>query len=374
MSPPSRRHFLRRVGSLATVPGAATIASSRSVNVPDSDAVTWKQTYGSSEFQCQALLDVNDGVLVVGRTGSGRSATPWFAEIGTDGDSRWTTTVDTAGFTTAVDAVQVDSGYTVLGTTDESPRFWLLRLDGDGQEQWRSRAEAPYGIRALYPRDDGYLVYGYRGNPRLVDADLRGWVRAVTAKGETVWDRTYDGDYVSDVFSREEGFLLAGGHDDDAWLRAIDSDGTPAWRHSYGGIGSENVSVAVPFASGILYGGGTGSVSDVDGRGMVIRTTAEGGFVWRRTYDLRNVVGVTSFGDGFAVTGEPANEGQSGRDPEKPVHVADRWGRVQETVTVSVNLGTPIGLIQSEDGALVVGGWSGEDGIWVARIEPEIGA
>jgi len=369
---PSRRHVLRCVGSVAAISGVATSARYRSENSPNSDAVKWKRTYGDSDFQCQAIGDANDGVLAVGRTGSSRSATVWLAEIGPDGTSRWTMTVDTLGFTRAVDIVSVDSGYTVLGTTDESPRLWLVHLDDNGQEQWRWRAEAPHGTRALHPVNDGYLIWGYRGNPRRVDADLRAWVRAVDTEGHTRWEHTYDGDYVSDLFPREEGFLLAGGSDDDAWLRAINSDGASTWRHTYGGVGSEGVSVAVPATHGVLYGGGTGSVPDAHSRGMLVRTTAEGEFVWRRTYDPQSVVDLTPFGDGYALTGEPQNQNRSGRDPEKPIHVVDRWGRVQETVTVSVNLGTPVGLSRFEDGALVVGGWSGEDGIWLAKIEPEV--
>ncbi|WP_137285871.1 hypothetical protein [Halorussus salinisoli] len=310
-------------------------------------------------------------MIVVGRTGSHRSATAWLAEIGPDGTAQWTKTVDTPGFTRAVDAVPSNNGYTVLGTTDESPRLWLLHLDEDGQEQWRWRAEAPYGIRALYPADDGYLIYGYRGDPRRVDADLRAWVRAVDAEGNTRWERTYDGNYVGDLFPREAGFLLAGGSDDDAWLCAIDPDGTPAWRHTYGGVGSEGVNVAIPSTNGVLYGGSTGSIPDVHSRGMLVRTTADGEFVWRRTYDLQHIVDLTTYRNGFALTGEPQNQDHSGRDPEKPIHIVDRWGQVQKTVTVSINVGTPVGLSRFEDGALVVGGWSGEEGIWLAKIEPE---
>lgn len=372
MSSPSRRHVLQCVGSIAAISGVATGARYRSVNAPNSDAVAWKRTYGDSEFQCQAIGDANDGVLVVGRTGSGRSATAWLAEIGPDGTFRWTTTVDTPGFTRAVDVVSVDSGYTVLGTTDESPRLWLVHLDGDGQEQWRWRAEAPHGIRALHPTNDGYLIWGYRGDPHRVDADLRAWVRAVDAEGHTRWEYTYDGDYVSDLFPWEEGFLLAGGSDGDAWLCAVDSDGTPVWRHTYGGVGSEDVNVAVPTTSGVLYGGSTGSISDVRSQGLLVRTTADGTFVWRRTYAPQYVADLIPFGDGFALTGEPQNQNQSGRDPEKPIHIVDRWGRVQETVTVSVNLGAPIGLSRFKDGALVVGGWGGKDGIWLAKVDPEV--
>lgn len=374
MSLPSRRRVLRRVGALAAVPGTTLGASSRSGTGTDSDAVEWMRTFGDSAFQCHALADGDDGVVAVGRTGSGREATAWLAEIGADGDPRWTTTVDTAGFTTAVDAVQVDGGYAVLGTTDESPRLWLVRLDADGRERWRWRAEAPRGVRVLQPADEGYLVGGYRGNPRLVDADLDAWVRAVDAEGRTRWERTYDGTNVSHLFRRDDGYLLAGGSGDDAWLRAVESDGTPDWSHAYGGVGTESVSVAVPSTDGVLYGGATGSVPDVHSRGMLVRTTADGEFVWRRTYDLSAVADLTRFGDGVAFTGEPRNGGRSGRDPEKPVTVVDRWGRVAGTVTVSVDAGAPVGISQFADGALVVGGWSGEDGIWLAKVDPGVDA
>ncbi|PSQ50965.1 hypothetical protein BRD15_00310 [Halobacteriales archaeon SW_6_65_15] len=104
---------------------------------------------------------------------------------------------------------------------------------------------------------------------------------------------------------------------------------------------------------------------------MLVRATADGEFVWRRTYDVQYVVDLIPFGGGFALTGEPQNRDRSGRDSEKPVHVVNRWGRVRDTVTVSVDPGAPVGLSRLDDEALVVGGWSGEDGIWLAKFEPE---
>lgn len=371
MSLPSRRRVLRRVGAVAAVPGVTIGIGSRSGRGVDSDEAEWHRTYGGDGFQCHALSETDDGVLVIGRTGSGRPETPWIAEIDGDGEPRWTTTIDTPGFTSAVDAVEVDGGYTVLGTTDESPSLWLVRLDDAGREQWRRREEGPHGIRGLHPADDGYLVTGYRGNPQRVDAEPDAWVRATDADGRTRWEHTYDGSYVSDVLSREDGFLLAGGADGGAWLRAIEIDGTPTWRHTYGGVGSEGVNAAVPTASGVLYGGSTRSVPDVHRRGMLVRATADGEFVWRRTYDVQYVVDLIPFGGGFALTGEPQNRDRSGRDSEKPVHVVNRWGRGRDTVTVSVDPGAPVGLSRLDDEALVVGGWSGEDGIWLAKFEPE---
>lgn len=366
----SRRRVLRRFGSLAAVAGVTFGAESRSGSASASDAVEWQRTYGSGEFQCDAVTDTEDGVLVVGRTGSGRTATAWLALIGTDGDPVWTTTIDTEGFTAAVDAVSVDGGYTVLGTTDESPTLWLVHLDADGNEQWRWRAEAPHGVRVIHPTDAGYLVGGYRGNPQRVDADLDAWLRAVDTDGRTRWERTYDGNYVGHLLEREDGLLLAGGYDDDAWLRAIDSSGAPQWSHTYGGVGTEGVGVVVPSDGGVLYGGATGSVPDVDSRAMLVRTTADGEFVWRRTYDVTGITGLIRFGEGVAFTGEPRSAGQAGRNPEKPIYVVDRWGRLRETVTVSVDVGAPVGLSQFPDGQIAVGGWSGQDGIWLAKVDP----
>lgn len=372
MTSPSRRRVLRWAGSVVTAAGASSAVRSHAGRTLDSGAVRWRQTYGDSEFQCQAIRGADDGVMVVGRTGNGRSATVWIAEIGPDGVSRWTTTIDTPGFTQAVDVARVDSGYAVVGTTDGSPRLWVAFLDGDGEEQRRWTAETPRGVNALRPIDDGYLLCGYRGDRRLVDPDLRAWVREVDAEGRTRWERTYEGDYVRTVFPRDGGFLLAGGSDDDAWLCAVDADWEPIWHHTYGGVDTERVATAVPATNGVLYGGRSDSTPDLEAHGILVRTTADGEFAWRRTYDVDDVVDLCPVEGGYALTGEPRTEVGEGRDPEKPIHVVDRWGRVQETVTVSVDTGTPVGLTRLADGALIVGGWSSEDGIWLAKIEPEV--
>lgn len=370
---PSRRRLLRRVSAAAAVSAVASGPAPVDGRT-DTSAVRWQRTYGTGSYQFRSLVEDDDGVLVVGRTGSGRDAAPWVAAVGSDGEPRWTTTVEVPGFGDAVDAVRARDGYTVLGTTDGSPRMWLVHLDTDGRERWRRRAESPRGVRVLHATDDGYLVGGYRGNPRRVDADLTAWLRALDADGRMRWERIYDGSHVADVVRGRDGFVLAGGADGDAWLRSIDADGRPRWRHVYGGVGREDAAVAVPAGAGFLYGGATGSIEDVHRRGMLVRSTGDGAFVWRRTHEVLDVAALVPFGDGFAFTGEPPSGGRTGRNPDKPVSLVDRWGRVRATVTITRDPAEPGGLVRAGDGTVLVGGRDFDHGVWLARVEFEAGS
>lgn len=405
MTPRTRRQVLRSLGVVATGTALTAGALGRLEDAPDRDArqrtaragsegVEWHRTFGNGDYQCQGVVDTQDGVLLVGRTGGGRSARPWLAAVGPDGDSHWTTTFDTPGFTTAVDAVAEGGGYTVLATTDSSPSVWLTSLDDNGREQHLRSLETPGetaaetttdhnpGVayadgkytdspRVLHSTGDGYLVGGFHGHRRArTDGTERAaWVRAVDGTGETRWNRLYDGRAVSDIRSFGEGYLLAGVTDGDAWLQAVGPDGAPRWQHRYGGVRHERGSVAIPTERGVLYGGNTHSVPDSGSRGVLVRTTGDGEFVWRRTQDVQDVADLRRYGSGFVVTGEPQGRDPVGRAPEKPVSLVDRWGRVRQTVTVSVDPGAPVGLGTFEGGGVAVGGWDGDRGVWLARVD-----
>lgn len=372
---PSRRRALRLFGAAAVPP---VLDGTRLASAPD--PVEWRTAFGDGDYQFRRLVGTGDGVLALGRTGNDRSATPWLAEIGPGGEPRWTTSVDAPGFADATDAVPVDDGFAVLVTTDEHPHVRLVGLDEDGDERWRLRQEPPrndddhgsrHGVRNLQPTDDGFLVGGFQGNPARVDADLDAWLRAVGPDGETRWERTYDATAVGDVVPRADGFILVGLANDDAWLQPIDADGDPRWRHTYGGAGNESAGTVVPAGRGLLYAGATGSPADVSQRGMLVRTTADGTFVWRRTYDTSFVADLVPFRDGAAFTGEPPSADRSGRNPDKPVVLVDRWGRVRERVTLTVPVGEPGGLARFPGDGLAVGGWSSVEGLWLAKLDPD---
>ncbi len=389
MSRHTRRHVLRRAGGLALGTGLTRRVFGRQDEQRDQEPVVWHETYGNGDYQCHTIVETTDDVVLVGRTGNGRSATPWLAAVDADGRRRWTTTFDTSGFTRAIDAVAEDDGITVLVTTDESPAIRLLTLDANGAERSRRSLPGPMemtddsGARVVasdtYPDNahvlfslpDGYLVGGYHGEGPAwsPSSEADAWVRAVDTDGRTRWNRTYDGTNVADITALNTGFLLAGTADGDAWLQAIDPDGTPRWRHTYGGVDGDGATVVLPTAKGILYGGQSNSTTGSYSRAMLVRTTDSGEFVWRRTQDPQHVRALRPFADGFVLTGEPQSPNGTGRNPEKPVTALDRWGRVQQTVTVSVDPGAPTGLGRFGDGTVAVGGWDSRRGIWLAKID-----
>ena len=123
------------------------------------------------------------------------------------------------------------------------------------------------------------------------------------------------------------------------------------------------------YPDSILYGGETRSIPDTGSGGVLVRTTGDDEFVRRRTQDVQHVADLHRYGDGFVTTGEPRGRESVGRAPEKPVSLDDRWGRVRQTVTVSVDPGAPVGLGTFEGGGVTVGGWDGDTGMWLAGVD-----
>lgn len=397
MSPRSRRQVLRSLGIGGLTAGLGVgVRTSGGWGKSDadtmslgtgSDSVEWHTSFGEGGYQCHTITDTSSGVLLVGRTGSNRAATPWLAEVRSDAEPEWTTTFDTEGYTRAVDVASDDSGYMVLATTDEPPAIRLVKLDSDGDAQWRRELSGPDAMadengrlgsatntftnnaHVLVSTPDGYLIGGYDGRgPNKPESNANAWLRAVDRSGETQWERLYDATDIAHVSELDDGYLLAGNATGDSWLQAISGDGDVRWRHTYGGVGSERAVVALPTDDGIVYGGRSTSASDRHSQAFLVRTTNDGGFVWRRTFDPQDVTDLVAFGDGFVLTGEPPSADRSGRNPEKPVLVVDRWGRVRRTATVSVDPGTPIGLGRLGETSVAVGGWNSDRGIWLARI------
>jgi len=354
MSPRSRRQVLRGLGVVAAgtaltssvlASGSESPASSqadtdaRAVQ-SDSDAVEWHNSYGDGGYQCKTVVDAPEGALLVGRT-------------------------------------------------DESPGLRLVSLDPDGQVTDRHSLETPEEMtgetasvdfatnnvtnhaRVLESAPGGYLIGGHLDPraPEATNAEYEAWVRAVDAGGESRWSRRYDGATVTGIDRLADGFLLAGSAGGDAWLQATDPDGTPRWQHTYGGVDGEVATVAVPTDGRILYGGRTGSAADYHSKAVLVTTTADGEFVWRRTREPQQVADLLSLDGSFVMTGEPQGKERAGRTPEKPVSLVDPWGRVQETATVSVDPGAPIGLAAFEDGGVAVGGWDRRGGVWLAKVE-----
>lgn len=387
MTGQTRRQILRTLGALAVGSSLTTAVVGHRVGQRDSDAVDWHRTFGDADYQCHAVEDTHDGVLLLGRTGSGRTATPWLGEIDASGEPVWTTTLDTPGFTRAAEAVSQEDGFTILVTTDELPAIRLVKLDSRGNEQWRVPIEGPeemadedsnlgyasnnlsQNAQVLAESPDGYLLGGFLGHVHDSPSEATAWVRAVDTDGETLWDQSYDGTTVRDIREFDDGYLLAGNSQGDAWLQAITESGEPRWQHTYGGVKPEGASVAVPTTNGIIYGGRSDSDASAHHTAVLVQTTASGEFVWRRTQSPLHVTDLLSYGDGFVLTGEPPSEGRVGRNPDKPVIVVDRWGRVEQTATVSLDPGEPTGLGRFGDESVAVGGWDSDRGIWLAKID-----
>ena len=125
--------------------------------------------------------------------------------------------------------------------------------------------------------------------------------------------------------------------------------------------------VAVGTDDGIVYLGLTESIPRVDSRGMIVKTTRDGDFVWRRTYDMEAVSGLVRTGDGFVAVGEPPF-GSTDLDAETLVYTLDSRGRLRETVGLTSSVGDLTGVVRLNQNSVAVAGTEFSDGPWVRAV------
>ncbi|MBO4246721.1 hypothetical protein IL252_02680 [Halomicrobium sp. IBSBa] len=360
MVQPSRRAVIGSLGGLLTGRVAGNAVGS------DGQASEfWYRTF-DDEYQCMDLVSTDTGVLVLGRTGRDQEDDVWVASLDTGGEVRWTTNIEVSGRSDVISAVPAADGYVIAGETGQSPGRWLVRLDTTGAEQWRKRPTRAGSLTDLTPHEGGYLAVGESG----IDHDdslSKIWVRAVDSSGTSRWERSYKCDHATSITPWDDGYLIAGAKRGDAWVQAIEDDGTPRSEHTYGGVGSENAHTAVGTDDGIVYLGLTESIPRVDSRGMIVKTTRDGDFVWRRTYDMEAVSGLVRTGDGFVAVGEPPF-GSTDLDVETLVYTLDSRGRLRETVGLTSSVGDLTGVVRLNQNSVAVAGTEFSDGPWVRAV------
>lgn len=274
----------------------------------------WTKTFGGAgtdRFWGAARTD--DGYLLAGRTDEDGTTTGWIVEVGPDGEVTDERTPGAGAFyAIARDDVNrsdreggdganyADAGYLLAGMTygEDGTVGWLLKLDGDGGEAWKTGIDTPEGyddgrLRAVVPADAGYYLAG-----KAVGESDDGWALKVDSGGEVAWQRAVGGPDRDDVWaaapardsSGDTGFVLAGETESDSdgprdgWLVKFDADGTVAWNRSPGGPGTQWLDSAMRTGDGFLFTGGSDRGPSGSADGYVLATDYAGQPRWESYY------------------------------------------------------------------------------------------
>ena len=148
---------------------------------------------------------------------------------------------------------------------------WIKTYGGEGED---------LGYCVIETKDGGYLITGCT---RSFGAGWNNvWLIKTDAKGDTLWTRTYGGDYddwgYCVIETRDGGYLMTGGTYEsdiipsDVWLIKTDSNGDTLWTRTYGGDYDDwGYCVIETRDGGYLMTGGTWSFGAESGDVLLIR-------------------------------------------------------------------------------------------------------
>lgn len=254
--------------------------------------LVWQRTYDGADGNGVRLLEASDaGYLLVVNVGSSGLK---LISVDGAGDVAWERTYGASSSDSGLyyDAVaDADGGYVVAGNVAGSAE--LLRVDADGDEQWRVRphggGETSSSLHAVFETEEGFVGFG----TRYGDA-ARAWAVWVNAEGDQRSDLTYpaegSGDYSAygAVRTDDDGYLVCGatvpdrdGADGDGWLLRLDSGGGESWTRTVGrNLGDDELfAITRAHDDGYVVSGQTWN-GDEDSDTWVLGLHEDGGTRW----------------------------------------------------------------------------------------------
>jgi protein involved in ribonucleotide reduction len=308
------------------------------VKVDSSGNQQWNKTYpGTGDFDACSIQQTRDGgYIIAGYTVySGYTLPAGFplqyhergmlaghdfllVKVDSSGNQEWNKTYHEADDSQAYSVQQTsDGGYIVAGCTQNfslvgsmSPRFWLVKVDSSGNQEWNktyrgANDSVAYSVRQT--SDGGYIVAGYTGyqggefNDLLYDF----WLVKVDSSGNQEWNKTYGGALTEVAYSVRQtsdgGYIVAGYTRSfgagwmDLWLVKVDSSGNLEWNETYD-ASSEDISGAYSVQQTSDGGYIVAGVTGTDGYGYGLIDGVRNGDFW-----LVKTVGNTTGGASSAL-------------------------------------------------------------------------
>jgi hypothetical protein len=216
-----------------------------------------------------------------------------------------------------------DGGYIASGvTTGESDMYhaWLVKLDGDGNEEWRninydlngSTIGADMwvgGFDVIQTTDGGYITCGV-STMEYESGDFwapMGCVWKTDDNGNTDWIEHYYGItedeeevklyYLYNIIEMDDGFVIVGTNyyytqdgaltDNTGHIMKIDASGTLQWEHEFVETYEVHIAGIAPTTDGgfILGGFTVGTEFDGENALLMIKTDGEGNQQWASIFD-----------------------------------------------------------------------------------------
>jgi len=305
--------------------------------------IIWQKTFGgTSDDRGQDIIATSDGGFII--TGYSRSNDGdvtenfgfhdfWVLKLNPSGNIIWENTFGFPGNDRSFSIIETnDGGYFVSGFLDVSAsggegnddrtpdvptdilskhgvgEFWGIKLDSEGQYQWRRYFGGSNNDRcydALQAKDGNIIMFGSTESDDFDITNSRGsydfWAVKVNLDGDMIWQKNFGGSGIdigySGLNSFDDQYLFVGdtrstdgdvhsfNGNTDYWLVKFDDNANLTWQNTYGGSDFESARSVIQLQSGEFLI--TGSSRSADGQVTgnlgqndiwIVNTTDDGGF------------------------------------------------------------------------------------------------
>lgn len=330
--------------------------------------IEWTNTYGGSDDDRgrDVIQTKDNGYVIVGYSasvdgdleGNAGAQDHWVAKLDPSGDLVWQKSFGFSGRDEGISIIETsDSGLVVVGILDVTASngegsslqqrhaggdFWALKLDANGELQWRNFFGGTFTDTAydvVETSDQGYLVVGSSDSEDVDIKNNRGtydfWAVRLDSQGNMIWENSFGGSEIDEAYaiirSDDGNYLILGdtrssdkdvsfNHGGaDVWLIKINDEGELLWDKSYGGTAFDaGRAIVRSDQGGYLI---TGSSRSLDGDltinqgqndAWIIKITDDGAIEWQQSVGGSEIDfgrGIAELQDGTTIAvGETASD------------------------------------------------------------------
>jgi len=320
----------------------------------------------------------------------------WLIKTNAYGDTLWTKTFGGAYEEFGYSVQQTtDGGYIICGSKAYAPSgyrdIWLIKTNASGNTIWTKTYGGVFGETGRdieQTTDGGYILVG---NTYLSGNDYDIWLIKTNSSGDTLWTKTFGGDYSDFGLSVEQtndgGYIVGGvldysnGVSVDIWLIKTDAYGDTLWTKIFGGaMRNECNSVQQTTDGGYILTGNTDKFPSSFRDVWVIKTNTLGDTLWTKTFggdysDWGEEVQQTTDG-GYIICGATESYGAGNYDVW--LIKINAFGNVVWTKTIGGNSADYGGAVNlTTDGGYVICGRTASFGaghvdVWLIKTAPDL--
>jgi len=222
----------------------------------------WNRTFGGNYYDLiekSIAYTPDGGYILVGSTysfGNSNNLDGWLIKIDGDGNELWNKTYGTKNKEHLWEVqITSDGGYVMIGYVDNSSTHrrdaWVVKTDGNGDEQWNKKFGPAYqGLSIKEAHDGGYVFLSEKKDSEF-GGYLNAWMVKIDKYGNEEWNKTFITPKGEDCFAvhhyiqktLDNSYIVAGVTNailpvysvGDMWISKIDENGNILWEKIIGG-------------------------------------------------------------------------------------------------------------------------------------------